>query len=103
MPLAGDEGAIRKYAQEMESLKKKVCAAVVPNNLLPQALEGLQQLLLCPVNGVAVAAPLSRPSERRKGDAAMKIPNDCCWRCRASADGSCPPAAAAVLDACMHT
>ena len=29
MPLAGDEGAIRKYAQEMESLKKKVCAAVV--------------------------------------------------------------------------
>ncbi len=59
MPLAGDEGAIRKYAQEMESLKKKVCAAVAPNILLPQALTELQLLLLCPVDGVAVAAPLS--------------------------------------------
>ena len=71
MPLAGDEGAIRKYAQEMESLKKKVCAAVVPGILLPQALEQLQQLLLCPVNGISVAAPLSGPAVCSKGDATM--------------------------------
>ena len=105
MPLAGDESAIRKYAQEMESLKKKVCAAVVPNILLPQAQKEAQLLQLCPAHGVIVAIPLSGCS---KEDAAMK-PNEFLLlllplpRLCLSADRNCPPAAAVVLHAGMHS